>query len=756
MSRVWSTKRIAVVGVAFAFSVVAVFYPTKSSISATASAQAQIGSNPLSQSSNLRRLYDLTAQLVAMSMEVNPKSRNTTTVVRPNPALLIEQLAAERRAILVALMQENPAQFSQAVLPAHVLARLPEWLQPYFEQQVQLDGELEVLYEDYETRAVLRHFLKSGNKRLELHFEGNSAPHLLTGTKVRVRGVRLGEDVALYSGNNDTTTPSSSLQVTQTAPGFNSFGEQKVLVMLVNFQDKATQPFTTDSARSVMFNSVSNFNYENSYGQTWLTGDVAGWFTIPTSYTTCDTAAIAFYSKQAAVAAGYNLANYNRYVYAFPSAACGGWSGMAYFGGNPSQAWINGAFGLSVVGHELGHNFGLYHSKSLDCGSQVIGAVGSGCTSSEYGDSFDIMGTGSRHFNAFQKEQIGWLNYGSSPAITTVQTSGTYWIDSYAAPGGTKALKILKSTDPKTGMKSWYYVEARRAVGFDSSVSSNSNVLNGVIFHTGPDSGGSPVYLLDMTPETTSWSDPALVMGKSFTDSNAGVTITTVSATSLGALVNVSYEPVPCLTTNPTVTVSPSMSGWVAPGTVVNYTVSVSNYDTSGCFPSSFNLQASVPSGWTTSFGSSILNIAPGATASTQLTVTSPISVLEGSYNIPVSAANMSNISYIASAAVTYTAVSSLTMTAVTDRASYTRNQTVSTTATVKAMGAPVAGAAVTFTLTKADGSKITGTLLTGSNGSAVFKYKFKRTDPLGTYLYVAASSVNGLSGKATTGFIVQ
>lgn len=259
-----------------------------------------------------------------------------------------------------------------------------------------------------------------------------------------------------------------------------------------------------------------------------------------------------------------------------------------------------------------------------------------------------------------------------------------------------------------------------------------------------------------MTPETTSWSDPALVVGKSFTDSNAGVTITTVSATSLGALVNVSYGPVPCLSANPTVMMSPSTSGWVAPGTPVNYTVSVSNYDTSGCFPSSFNLQASVPGGWTGSFTNSTLSIAPGATASTKLTVTSPLTVPEGSYNIPVSAANMGNVNYSATTAVTYSAVSSLRITAVTDRASYTRNQTVATTATVKAMGAPVSGAAVTFTLTKADGSQVTGTLLTGSNGTVVFKYKFKRSDPVGSYLAVAASTVNGLSGNATTGFVVQ
>jgi hypothetical protein len=35
--------------------------------------------------------------------------------------------------------------------------------------------------------------------------------------------------------------------------------------------------------------------------------------------------------------------------------------------------------------------------------------------------------------------------------------------------------------------------------------------------------GGS--FLLDMTPETTSWFDPALTIGRSFTDPWTGVTI---------------------------------------------------------------------------------------------------------------------------------------------------------------------------------------------------------------------------------------
>ncbi len=58
-------------------------------------------------------------------------------------------------------------------------------------------------------------------------------------------------------------------------------------------------------------------------------------------------------------------------------------------GGAPSTAWINGSFVLQVVAHEMGHNFGLYHSHSLDCGSVPLGT---GCTMDEYGDIVDNMG----------------------------------------------------------------------------------------------------------------------------------------------------------------------------------------------------------------------------------------------------------------------------------------------------------------------------------------------------------------------------
>ena len=48
------------------------------------------------------------------------------------------------------------------------------------------------------------------------------------------------------------------------------------------------------------------------------------------------------------------------------------------------------------------------------------------------------------------------------------------------------ALKILKSIDPTTNKRTWYYVELRQAIGFDSWLASSdyaANVLNGVVVH---------------------------------------------------------------------------------------------------------------------------------------------------------------------------------------------------------------------------------------------------------------------------------
>ena len=670
----------------------------------------------------------------------------------------LRDVAAERRALLAGLVEKDAREIINTALPDQLRAALPSAIQDDVEQSVNVAGDLEVLYQCGEQASRVLYFLDAGGERLSLYFAGDPPAGLLTGSRVRVKGVRIGQAIALESSPGSLRASSiDGLQTMAMALAPNTFGEQKVLVLLCNFQDLQTQPFSVSQVQSTVFGTVNDFYKESSYQQTWLAGDVYGWYTLPISSSTCDTSAIATYARQAATAAGVNLSAYNRHVFAYPSLSTCGFTGASTVGGSPSQSWINGSMTLRTVGHELEHAIGLYHARALECGADVIG---SSCTVVEYGDILDILGQSGKtgHSHAHQKERLGWLGYGSSPGLTTVQSGGTYWLEPYETLGtNAKALKVLKSTDPTTGVKTWYYVEFRRPIGFDSFISSNINVMNGVMVHTGVEPYGRDNYLLDMTPETSSWTDAALDVGRSYNDPNTGVTITPLSVDNSGAAVNVSFGAQPCVRANPSMPLSPSASQWVAAGTTVSYQVSVTNNDSGGCTASGFNLQVVLPAGWTAVFSNPSLTLSPGASGSTTLQVTSPSSAIDGFYNVGVSASNSSDPTYLASSSATCVIVSSLGVGLSSAQASYTRSQTATVTAIVSSGGSPVSGASVTFTMTKSNGSVVTGTATTVTNGSAVFSYRFNRKkDPAGTYGLSANANLNGLSGSNTTSFVVQ
>jgi len=386
-------------------------------------------------------------------------------------------------------------------MPARAQAQLPAQPAPRAVAETELTGELEVQYEDSDRGARLFHYLHANGGRVRLQFAG-TPPELLTGARVRARG-RL--------DNNTLALNSDSGSVQALSPGIaNTFGPQRTIVILVNFQNAVSTPYTLTTAASMTFQTTSNFFLENTYGQTSLVGDVLGWFTIPMDNTTCDSSRISSLADQAATAAGAVLSNYTRKVYAFPDMNACSWWGLGSVGGNPSRSWINGSYALKVVAHELGHNFGAYHSHSRPCDS-------AGCTSIEYGDSHDVMGIpSSGHMNAFQKERLGWLNYSTQPPIQVVGSEGAYRIDAMSTSTTfPKALKILKEVDAY-GRKTWYYVEARAKVGADA------NIAQGVIVHTGSEASAGSSYQVDLLPGSTS-NDFVLDNGQIFNDPALGL-----------------------------------------------------------------------------------------------------------------------------------------------------------------------------------------------------------------------------------------
>jgi hypothetical protein len=665
----------------------------------------------------------------------------------------LQNVAATRYQLLAAAVEADPGALLKVALPASFRRGFPAALRRYLEEEIDLDGNLEVLHEDRAQGSRYVYKLESLGQEYSLHFKKEPPTHLTSGARVRVRGVRLNNAIALESARGAVQT------LAAVAP--DALSDQSTLVILVNFRNHPVQPYDGEFAAQLFFNTTSDFFFENSYQQTYLNGVVKGWYTIdmdnPTSDATCNYSQISNLADRAAASAGVVLSDYRRKVYAFPQSGCGWW-GLGTIGGNPSRAWINGTLQLRVAAHEIGHNLGLYHSHSLDCGTDPVGGA---CSAHEYGDTLDTMGATAYHFNAFQKERLGWLAHGTAPPITTAQGSGSYALYPYESnDNGPKALKILRWTNLTNGRNSYFYAECRRPVGFDSGLSDNANVLNGFVIRSAEESNGNSSYLLDMSPAdgAKNWYEPALMVGYSFTDPVSGVTITPEApcGDTAGGSIAVTFEPSTCAIASPDISLSPNTVQWLMPGGSTTYTIALTNNDGSDCGAADFQIAPAIRSGWTATAGTSVLAIAPGATAVTTLTVTSPVLATDGFYSFSASATRAGSTSSGDIAGGGLLVVSSLVVEVSTNKSVYKRGQISTITATVIAAGSPVANAPVVFSIDLPDGRKAATKAVTTLKGVAKFKLRTSKRDPRGIWRAQADTTMGGLAVNGTTNFTVN
>ncbi len=206
----------------------------------------------------------------------------------------------------------------------------------------------------------------------------------------------------------------------------------------------------------------------------------------------------------------WDPANFTGNLYIINNLPSCGWAGLGYIGWE--HAYTNGTAALWVVGHEIGHNFGLYHAGSLRCATGVVIAA-SGCNVTEYGDPFVIMGNvRTLHLSAYQKSVLGYIPGGVSTYGGGVQT---YTLGPIELPGQAKyAVQIPTGSPNRT-----YWVEFRQPLGIDSAAPSfptngaqvrlsypfeNNNCCSGKYDDT---------QFLDMTPANGSFADGALLVG---------------------------------------------------------------------------------------------------------------------------------------------------------------------------------------------------------------------------------------------------
>ena len=211
----------------------------------------------------------VSAPLQSFAAQSNPSIENLTNSVigltgqhgkaadNLKPALLarLQTLAAQRHQQLAALIESDPGAVLNVALPAIFRQTAPVSVRNYLEEQVDLDGELTVLHEDRTQGSRFVYTLKAFGLDYSLNFRKDPPTHLSSGARVRVRGVRVNTALALDSA-------ASVQALAAIAP--NTFGEQRTLVMLVNFRNNTAQPYDVTAATNV-FTTTSNFFLENSY-----------------------------------------------------------------------------------------------------------------------------------------------------------------------------------------------------------------------------------------------------------------------------------------------------------------------------------------------------------------------------------------------------------------------------------------------------------------------------------------------------------
>jgi hypothetical protein len=386
---------------------------------------------------------------------------------------------------------------------------------------------------------------------------------------------RLQEEIKWESalGPEKTRAPMSADALTSTW----TEGTKTLLFIRLDFSDDPGVPtgtfgaMTDQAVLSYMNNQVSPFYVANSYNKTSIQTTVTPVVRMPHPKT--------YYSqnnrweqvltdgRDAARAAGYETNNFTFDLVGFND----GISGVCLAAGNTACTMINSrgiflpasTFTASVIAHELGHNYGLDHANLwLTTDGSPTGAG----TLQEYGDAYDVMGSGevpTKHFNGSYKRLLGWL---TDSNVRTVTSDGTYQIFSQdnSGEGGIRALKIKKDATKD------YWITHREAT-------TNPAFINGAQFHWRFNTGTSRSLMLDMHDPRDGNGNSPLGLGESFLDSPEGIRYTVLNNGSLPEKLSVKVEYNAGCTYNNVVPASESFSAGGGGGTIVLQSSEVCN-----------------------------------------------------------------------------------------------------------------------------------------------------------------------------------
>lgn len=300
----------------------------------------------------------------------------------------------------------------------------------------------------------------------------------------------------------------------------------------VDFSDAANS-VSQATLSNVINTTVASSITQMSYGKTTVSASVSSMMVrMPQPkayYLSAGTDAIFNDAKAAyeTLAGVESLSSYDIIGVHFPSIGMqsGGvtFAGLATVGG--SRHWLQGSTNSGVIIHEFGHNYGLGHASFWDTSDGSV--VGTGA-SVEYGDIFDIMGDGpdpEGHFHMQGKQYLNWI---TSSQWTNANTAGSgtfriYPFDNSATTSTRRGVRVNKASGE------YYWIGYRPGI-------TDAPLLKSGAYLLWQRSGYNRCWLLDTTPVSSSDRDDAAIsMGRTYSDTTAGVHITPTAKGGSGA-----------------------------------------------------------------------------------------------------------------------------------------------------------------------------------------------------------------------------